>query len=535
MVNLSNLPARQTILLLALLIFFVVFGILSVQNKTLTTDESRHYQYGVNILNGKAERFDDSKMPFSALNALPGKIASGLPDGSVKEVLAQFLTARLMTILFSVGVALLVFAWTRSLYGVIPAFFALTLYIFDPNIIAHSQLVTTDIYATGTILFAFYCLWRFAHQRTWPNGLLCAFALGLSLVAKYTSVVLFPLFFVTLILYDLPRMIEACKQNLAGALKTWVLKYAVYVALAGIISIFVINVCFLFDGTFTRFGSYKFRSETFQSLQTNAAFLRRVPVPTPYPYLQGLDWVMQRNDAGFPVYFLGKVQNEGVPGYYFIAFLLKEPLATQLLIALAVVAFLRHAKRREQFLSNELFLLVPVAFFVVYFNFFYDTQIGLRFYLVIFPFLYIFAASLFANWQSFSVKQKWVSLVPVTMLLISMLSYYPYYLPYFNELVWDRTQSYKYLADSNLDWHQSYDELTAYLAQHPDARLAPDKPQPGHFIASVNGIVGLVGQDRTWLRENFEPDGTVAYSYLIYHISPEEIKVLCKKTTSCSP
>lgn len=526
---------RQRALLLALCVFFVVFGILSVWGKNLTTDESRHYQYGVNILDGNAERFDDSKMPFSVLNALPGKIAAGLPDGPIKTALGQFLTARLMTILFSVGVALLVFAWTRSLYGVVPAFFALTLYIFDPNIIAHSQLVTTDIYATGTILFAFYTLWRFAHHRTWPNGLLCAFALGLSQVAKYTSVALFPLFFVTLAIYDFPKMIEAFKQNATSTLKTWALKYAVYIALAGIISLFVINVCFLFDGTFTRFGSYKFRSDTFQSLQANVAFLRKVPVPTPYPYLEGLDWVMQRNDAGFPVYFLGKVQNHGVPLYYFVAFLLKEPLATQLLIALAFILYLRKANRRARFFADELFLLIPASFFVVYFNFFYDTQIGLRFYLVIFPFLYIFAASLFTHWQGFSKTQKWISLVPLIALAISTLSYYPYYLPYTNELILNRTQAYKYLADSNLDWHQSYDELTAYLAQHPDARLAPDAPQPGHFIASVNGIVGLQGKDRTWLRENFEPDGTVAYSYLIYHISPEEIETLCNKITSCSP
>ncbi len=517
-----------------MLIFFVVFGVLSVRDKNLTTDESRHYQYGVNMLEGKTERFDDSKMPFSAWNALPKKIASWLPEGALKDLLGQFLVARLMTILFSVAVALLIFHWSRSLYGLTPAFFSLGLYIFDPNILAHSQLVTTDIYAAGAIGFAFYCLWRFARHRTWANGLLCAFALGLSQVAKYTAVALFPLFLVVLLLYDLPLLVQAYKQNAAGTLKAWLSKYAAYSLVAVVAAILIINVCFLFDRSFTRFGSYKFRSELFQTIQSDATFLRKLPVPTPYPFLEGLDWVIQRSNAHFPVYLLGQVQREGFPGYYFVAFLVKEPIATQLILVAAVLVYLRAPQRRRRFLQDELFLFAPVAFFVVYFNFFYHVQIGLRYYLVIFPFLYIFAGGLFTGWQRFSVLQKQASAVLLAYLVISVFSYYPYYLPYFNELVWDRTQGYKYLADSNIDWRQSSDELALYLSQHPDARLAPSEPQAGHFILSVNGLVGLSAKDdRKWLRMNFEPDGTVAYSYLVYKISPEEIGQVCATTAYC--
>ena len=530
-----NLAPMHTTALLVLLAFFVVFGVLSVGDKNLTTDESRHYRYGVNLLEGNTDRFDDSKMPFSAWNALPAKLASWLPDGALKDLLGQLVVARLMTILFSAALALLVFHWARSLYGLVPAFFSLLLYIFDPNIIAHSQLVTTDLYATGTILLVFYCLWRFARQRTLTNGLLCALTLGLSQVAKYTSVVLLPLCLFALFLYDLPQLVDAYKQNAAGTIKMWLRNYAVYTLVAVLVSILVINVCFLFNRTFTRFGAYKFRSDLFQMLQSDVPLLRKLPVPTPYPFLEGLDWVIQRSNAHFPVYFLGKVQREGFPGYYLVAFLLKEPIATQLLILGAVIVWLRDPKRRRRVLQDELFLLVPVAFFVVYFNLFYHVQIGIRYYLVIFPFLYIFAGSLFTGWQQFSVFQKRASALLVAYLAISVFSYYPYYLPYFNELVWDRTQGYKYLADSNIDWGQSSSEISSYLAQHPDAMRAPTQPQAGHFIVSVNGLVGLISKrdDRKWLRTNFEPDGTLAYSYLIYKISPQEIEKLCATTEYC--
>jgi hypothetical protein len=36
-----------------------------------------------------------------------------------------------------------------------------------------------------------------------------------------------------------------------------------------------------------------------------------------------------------------------------------------------------------------------------------------------------------------------------------------------------------------------------------------------------------------WLRENFEPLGTVANSYLIYDISQEDVDRLCQKTEYC--
>ena len=58
------------------------------------------------------------------------------------------------------------------------------------------------------------------------------------------------------------------------------------------------------------------------------------------------------------------------------------------------------------------------------------------------------------HWQEFSRNRKIAIFVLAAYLVVSVLSYYPYYLSYFNEIVWDRRDAYKYLADSNLDWGQ---------------------------------------------------------------------------------
>jgi hypothetical protein len=120
--------------------------------------------------------------------------------------------------------------------------------------------------------------------------------------------------------------------------------------------------------------------------------------------------------------------------------------------------------------------------------------------------------------------------------VVSVLSYYPHYIAYFNELVWDRKIAYKILADSNLDWGQSRDDLEKYQEGHPEAVYSPGEIQAGQLVVSVNDLVGVTAagpQQYAWLRENFEPDGTIAYSYLIYNVSQNDIDRLCETKSIC--
>ena len=531
---------KMTILgLVSLLGLFLVLSVFSVQGRSITIDEPHHFDYGLRLLYGNPDRVkkvDDSKMPFSALNALPTILAGQISSERFRTFLHEFNTARYVTILFSAAVAFMVFYWSYSLYSIIPAFASLTFYVLDPNIIAHSQLVTTDIYAMGTILLTFYCLWRFAHQRSLVNGLLCAFVIGVSYLAKYTSVVLLPLCFITLIIYDAPDVMASVRKNLFKTIKHYMAFYLLYFFVVMVIIIIVINVGFLFDRSFVNFGDYEFRSDTLNFIQQDYPFLNSVPVPAPYPYLDGLDWVMhnERTSASFGnVYLLGETKQEGgFAGYFFIASLFKVPIAAQIVLFLAFAFYLYDGKLRRQFISKELFLFVPILFYSIYFNLFYHAQIGIRHFLVIFPLLYVFVGSLFSEWTKFSFPKKITTWGLLSYLVISVLSCYPYYLTYFNELIWNKTQTYKYLADSNIDWGQSKIELDEYLIQHPDAVTSVRRPASVHLIININSLVGVTTnpQRYKWLRENFEPIGTLANNLLIYKISPEQIQALCERS-----
>jgi hypothetical protein len=104
----------------------------------LTADEGTHYGYGLRILNLDAKRFGNRKMPFSALNALPRKLASGLKPGSLRHRLEAIEFGRYATVIGAVLLGWLMFRWAGALYGSAAGLLALTLFVFDPYTLAHS-------------------------------------------------------------------------------------------------------------------------------------------------------------------------------------------------------------------------------------------------------------------------------------------------------------------------------------------------------------------------------------------------------------
>jgi hypothetical protein len=522
-----------------LAIIFILNSTLSILGKSLTYDEPYHYKYGLSLLAGNSTRFDDSKMPFSAWNALPAKVASFLPEGLLRETLEKTITARVMTILFSALVAFFVFYWCRELYGVIPAWISMALYVFDPNIIAHSQLITTDAYAMGTILITSYFLWKFHRTHYWLHGVIFSFMLAFAQLAKYTSVSLYPLFLIIFAVADGMKIYSETRFRLN--LQSWyrhVARYVRYLLLVFVVSIVVINAGFLFNRTFVNIKEYDFRSEIFQSIQSYVNVL----IPVPYPYLEGLDWIIakERTDLGFiHIYLLGETRfGQGFPGYYFIASGLKLPIATQLILISAMLVYWVDPSRRKLFFKNEWFLISLVCFYTIYFNFLYKSQMGIRYYLVIFPLLYVFAGLLFVNWKKFSWQQTGLTVSLLFFLVGSIFSKYPNYLSYFNEFI-NPDKAYKYLADSNLEWGQDTYLLEDYRINNQKALRAPEVPETiletTTYFVSINRLVGVIvgPENYRWLRDNFEPIDRIGNSYLVYQITPDEMQHLCATTSFC--
>jgi len=542
MVRNINFKNISLYLLLSVMLFFMVSSIVL---KTMTYDEGGHLKYGTKILlfdSDRKEMFDNSKMPFSVFNAVlfhsVRKIFDYVPESRLtgSQTHLYYLAGRFSTIAFSLLLGFYVFKWSSELYGITPAIFSLLLYVFSPNIIAHSRLITTDLYATLMITISFFYFWEFIRFGGWKRTILSATILGLSQLAKYTCVFLYPIF-LTIVLFRYSNrifglVVEKNGRELLNYSKLLFKNIFVFLT----ISILIINIGFLFNKSLTPLSKYEFRSNLFKTAQT-IPILKNIPVPLPYPYLQGLDMVKFHNDTGISfgnIYLLGKLKTnakhfEGFNGYFLYAILFKEPIASQLFIVLSIITFIMNRKK-HYFLNNEVFLLFPVLCFLLYFNLFFKAQIGIRFLLPIFPLLYIFCGILFENWKAFNFKLKSIFMILLIYLMGSSLSYFPHYLSYFNEIVWDRKQAYKLLADSNIDWGQNQLYLWRYKKKHPEIKVNPDLPTSGRIVVSVNRLVGVLFPEKyRWLRENFEPVDHIVYSYLIYEVSPEDLETVLQK------
>ena len=204
-----------------LLAVFAILCISSIYNASLTYDEPQHYRYGAQLLiEHNAERFDDSKMPASAWNAVPRAIAiklQSLLNTDLYTKLYDIKTGRYMTILVALVLGFFVFRWSKELYGIPAGYFSLFLYSLSPNIIAHASLITTDLYSTAGITIALYYYWRFLNNIKFKTGITSAFAFGFAQITKYTAVFLYPIFLIIAGIFLYKKTKEIIQKRLGGA------------------------------------------------------------------------------------------------------------------------------------------------------------------------------------------------------------------------------------------------------------------------------------------------------------------------------
>ena len=272
----SEIPACG--LLLSLLF---VLHITSLHHKGLTTDEPLHYQYGDRVLQSSLRRtgaLDSSTMPFSALHATTSQSLAIIGNKSGFSVdrswVAQIKRGRYTTITLSLFLASYVFIWSYQLYGRRGALLSLSLYVFDPNFLAHGQLVTADLPAALMITMALYHFWQFLKLGGKKLALLSAATLGLSQLAKYSCFYLYPIFLLIGAIYrrSATRAESAYPVGAAtrfSRMRRWPLVTGLF---AGV-SILVINLGFGFDGFGTPLSKYTFKDAFFKRFRRHRSSL----------------------------------------------------------------------------------------------------------------------------------------------------------------------------------------------------------------------------------------------------------------------
>lgn len=500
---------------------FLLLGIQTMGGASPTTDEPGHYRYGHRILRGVSERWDDSKMPVSALNALPcfmaEKSGSALRDDDEFSGPCDWTLARFPTLLGGLALGLAIAAWSRALFGWSGAVVSASLFVFDPNFLAHSTLITTDVFGALFILLALRAFARWLDEPDWRRCICLGLAFGAALISKYTAAYL-PLIF----------LVATAVSGWAGLpRKQTSLRGTLGILTALLVALLVINFGFLGDGVGTPLRDQRFESPQFRELR-KLPVLAQIPLPAPRPFVEGLDRVFHRERSGGGsgnIYFLGEIRapgSPGFPGYFLVIALLKTPLpALAALLAAAVLLW-----KRGNWNHDSIALGTASLFFFIYFSFFYRAQIGLRHVLVGLPPLFVLAGAL-GPFLARSKRRTAIGLLAVVLSAYSVMRHGDDPLSYFNELV-DPARAYRIAADSNLDWGQSRAKVEAYLALNPDVREAPARPFPGRILVDANRLTGVVARKRMeWLRESgIVPYGHVAFTHFLFEVTEEDARRL---------
>ena len=257
------------LLRIGLIVVFLVLtlGSIVIGHLSLTYDEPQHFRYGEFIYHFNSNRFDDSKMPLSVINVIPAKFAERFFNEIFANEWQVMSIGRISTIFISLLLGGLCLLWTRLLYGKWVGLVSFGLYVIEPNIIAHSQLITTDIYAAATVTLTIFMFWRFMETPNPHNAILSGLALGLCQVAKYSGILMYPILFLLVVIRYGGCFINQFRRRSFGGIRSAILVSIKFGTLFLVTSVLIINLGFLFNRTGTAMGDYKFKSDFFQSIQ----------------------------------------------------------------------------------------------------------------------------------------------------------------------------------------------------------------------------------------------------------------------------
>jgi hypothetical protein len=511
---------QTAIVLAAFAMLFAVFTVSSYTKKSATWDEPHHLTAGYTALKLGDYRLDPENPPLlRKWVALPLLFTDDVTldtssrfwrDGPQLAFSHQFLyvdndadrllfRARLMNVLLGIVLGVVLFAWARELFGFTVATLVLALYAFEPNVLAHSRLTTTDIAVTLGYCGVAYFAWRTSRRLTFGN--LCGLSIffGLAQVVKFSAVLLGPIVLLLLLVpvfrrKGWPYALRASGEIATRAGRAWVAGSVLLLLVLA--AYFAVWSAYGFrhattvggDGAVMEYAKDSRMARVSPRVRDVMAWADRTHL-LPEAYAQG--FLLGRGKAAKRNAFLfGQYSDEGWWYYFPLAFLIKTPITVLLLFVAGSVLALGgawprrprppgvHEQRAQKAWTRDVqtataralreklpddavwfIALPPTIYFVV--AMFSHLNIGLRHVLPVYPFVFLLGGvgTAFLLWG----KLRFVLAGLGVLLLVEFTVVYPDYLSAFNLAAGGPSRGHRYFAASNIDWGQDLKGLQRWM------------------------------------------------------------------------
>jgi 4-amino-4-deoxy-L-arabinose transferase-like glycosyltransferase len=478
-----------------LLLIFALLEVATVVQKSPTVDEPIHLFAGYSYLKWSDFRANPEHPPLAKVWAALPLLAFDLKDPRpsrphwnwIPEDLHSrptvhvardflfvdndgerlFFFAKLQMIIIGICLGLAVFLLSKNLFGLKAAVAALFIYVLDPNMLAHSQIIHTDLPFAAVFFVSSYFFWRFLEHVSWRNLVVSCLGFGVAAITKYSYIVILPFWavlgLVHLAVSGRPISVTQRVRAFAGRWRR-VMLLALILASASATAYLLVWAAYGFHYDAIPGESPHFHTAWVLpdegSLARPIAELAAGQHLFPEAWLYGQLYVHKYK--GRMAYLFGEVSKTGLWIYFPVAFAVKTPLPTQLLLAIGLWMLVSGRLDRK----SGLFLLTPAILYflaAIYSN----MNIGLRHVLPVYPFLFVLSGAAAAQlWQGGSCFKRGALVLLSLWYIVSCFWTYPHYLAYFNELVGGPRNGHKVLLDSNLDWGQDLKALKRWMDQN---------------------------------------------------------------------
>lgn len=347
--------------------------------------------------------------------------------------------SRSVTLLLGLALGFLLFLAARERGGAF-LFFAMSLWALEPNLLAFSPQVLADVPLAFLFFLAVLLFQRNLEGGGWKGALITGVTAGMAIGAKFSAVVLVPLFL----------LLDLFQWNKAGGWGPVLRRWAF--GLSGALGF----LCLLYLPGTLKLPEHAFPLHYFlEGFQAMASF------------------------PGHPTYFMGELSGRNHWAYYPLAFLLKSPIPFLVFLVVGTVGTFRGYIRVPlwHWLPGLLFFACVAPF----------QNIGIREVLPSYPF-FLLTASAGAAWF-WEGRGKWAKSLAIGLVLFQLLSVgsaFPAHIGYFNEFI-HKDKRVFWLGDSNLDIGQD----TKRLAQFAE-KNGWRKPKLAYFGVTDPKVYGLV-------------------------------------------